>query len=209
LVGVASAGSFKEAPEGHRPGDVLRGARSVISLALRYSNASLENAPSRQYAIAYKVVNRELDRLAYWVSRMLQDEGFRAVHVPASPPYDLIRNRGDLSHKHAASLAGIGVFGKNDLLLAPQFGSRIRLVSVITDATLDPDEPVGLDLCGDCDACLRACPANALQGGRVVDKKACDAQHVEVGKLLQLSDWEQICGVCIRVCPVGQRVERK
>ncbi|MCF8069692.1 MAG: hypothetical protein K9L30_14025 [Desulfobacterales bacterium] len=203
LIGISSASAFSEAPEGHRPTDLMRNAASVIAMAMRYSDASLENAPSREYSIAYQVVNRELDFIAYRVARRIQDEGFRALQIPASPPYDMINNLGDLSHKHAAWLSGIGVFGKNDLLLTPQFGAKVRLVSVITEAILDTDVPLDIDLCGECDKCIRACPAKALGGNRIVNKKICDDQHVEVGERLQLSDWQQICGVCIRVCPVG------
>lgn len=203
LVGVAQAHSFMEAPKGHHPEDLLRGARSVIVMAIHLLDASLESAPNREYAITYSTVNQELNRIAFRVARFLQDKGYRALQVPASPPYDVERNMGDLSHRHAGQLAGIGVFGKNSLLLSPKFGPRIRLVSVITDAPLKADTPLNMDLCKDCDKCLRACPVGALKGERIVDKPKCDAQHVEVGEKLQLDDLD-ICGVCIRVCPVGK-----
>jgi len=203
LVGVAQAHSFMEAPKGHRPEDLLRGARSVIVMAIHLLDASFESAPNREYAITYSTVNQELNRIAFRVARFLQDKGYRALQVPASPPYDVERNMGDLSHRHAGQLAGIGVFGKNSLLLSTKFGPRIRLVSVITDAPLKADTPLNMDLCNDCDKCLRACPVGALKGERIVDKPKCDAQHVEVGEKLQLGDLD-ICGVCIRVCPVGK-----
>ncbi len=204
LVGVAKAESFAEAPKGHRPEELLRGARSVIVMAIHLLDASLESAPNREYSVTYNVVNRELDRMAFRVARFLQDKGYRALQVPASPPYDVSRNMGDLSHRHAGHLAGLGVFGKNSLLLSTKFGPRVRLVSVITDAPLTADKPLDLDVCEECDKCIRACPAGALRGERIVDKLRCDAHHVEVGKQLLLEDWEQICGVCIRVCPVGK-----
>ena len=204
LVGVAKAETFAEAPKGHRPEELLRGARSVIVMAIHLLDASLESAPNREYSVTYNVVNWELDRIAFRVARFLQGKGYRALQVPASPPYDVSRNMGDLSHRHAGYLAGLGVFGKNSLLLSTKFGPRIRLVSVITDAPLKADKPLDLDLCKECNKCIRACPAGALKGERIVDKLRCDAHHVEVGKQLQLEDWEQICGVCIRVCPVGK-----
>ncbi len=204
LVGVAKAESFTEAPKGHRPQELLREARSVIVMAIHLLDASLEYAPNREYSITYSVANRELNRIAFRIARFLQDKGYRALQVPASPPYDVSRNMGDLSHRHAGYLAGLGVFGKNSLLLSTKFGPRIRLVSVITDAPLTADKPLDLDLCKECDKCIRACPVEALKGERIVDKLRCDAHHVEVGKQLQLEDWEQICGVCIRVCPVGK-----
>jgi len=204
LVGVAQKDSFIEAPKGHSPEDLLRGARSVIVMAINLLDASLESAPNREYSITYNVANRELDQIAFRVARFLQDKGYRALQVPASPPYDISSKMGDLSHRHAGYLAGLGVFGKNSLLLSPKFGPRIRLVSVITDASLIADEPLDIDLCKDCDMCIRACPARALKADRIVDKLRCDMHHVEVGKRLQLADWEQICGVCILVCPVGK-----
>jgi epoxyqueuosine reductase QueG len=203
LVGVAQANSFMEAPKGHRPEDLLRGARSVIVMAIHLLDASFESAPNREYAITYSTVNQELNRIAFRVGRFLQDKGYRALQVPASPPYDMERNMGDLSHRHVGQLAGMGVFGKNSLLLSPKFGPRIRLVSVITDVPLKADTPLNMDLCNDCDKCLQACPVGALKGERIVDKPKCDAHHVEVGKKMHLGDLD-ICGVCIRVCPVGK-----
>jgi epoxyqueuosine reductase QueG len=124
--------------------------------------------------------------------------------VPASPPYDYERNMGDLSHRHAGQLAGIGVIGKSNLLLSERFGPRMRLVSVVTDALLETDEPLGIDLCKDCEECIRGCPSKALQGPLQIDKQVCDDYHVEAGHKLLLADGEQICGVCIRLCPVGR-----
>lgn len=204
LVGVARAESFAEAPEGHRPADLLRGARSVIAMAIHLPDAAFESAPSREYSMSYMVANRELDRIAFHVARFLQNAGYRSVQVPASPPYDLAKNMGDLSHRHAGYLAGLGVFGKNCLLLSATFGPRMRLVSVITEASLTADRPLELDLCQECSRCLRACPARAFMGERLVDKQKCDAHHIHMGDQLQLQSWEQICGVCIRVCPVGK-----
>jgi epoxyqueuosine reductase len=203
LVGVASADAFEGAPAGHHPRNLLRGARSVVVLGVHLLDGAFELAPSRQYSITYQTANLELDRTAFRVAKYLQSCGQRALQVPASPPYDLEHNMGDLSHRHAARLAGLGVFGKNSLLLSPQFGARLRLTSVITDAVLEPSAPLDLDLCGDCDICLHACPVDAFESPGVVNKSACDANHVRTGERLQLDGWEQMCGVCIRVCPVG------
>jgi epoxyqueuosine reductase QueG len=203
LVGVASADAFEGAPVGHRPGNLLRGARSVVVMAVHMLDGAFELAPSREYSVTFQVACQELNRIAYHVARYLQGEGHRALQVPASPPYDLERDMGDLSHRHAGQLAGIGVFGKNSLLLSPEYGPRIRLTSVITDAALEPSEPLGVDLCEDCNICLHGCPVDALEGPGIVNKTVCDANHVSIGERLQLADSEQICGVCIRVCPVG------
>lgn len=209
LVGIAPEKAFAVAPPGHRPQDFLKAARSVIVIAVALPHAALESAPSREYSASYMSANNELNRIAFRLAKFLQENGHRAVQVPASPPYALKRMRGDISHRHAGELAGLGVFGKNGLLLSPKYGARMRLVSVITDAILTPDKRLETDFCMDCDKCIRACPAKALKGGRRVDKKACDNQHLRMGKKLDLSDWEQVCGVCIRVCSVGIDAKRR
>jgi epoxyqueuosine reductase QueG len=205
LVRFARAASFEKAPDGHRPMDLLKGARSVIVIAIALPIATFESAPSREYSISYVVANRELDRIAFRIAKYLQDRGYRALHVPASPPYDLEKMMGDLSHKHASHLAGIGVFGKNSLILSPKYGGRIRLASIITDAPLETDKMLRFDLCKNCVRCIRACPARALKGDGIVDKLSCDRRHIEISKQLQLGDWEDCCGVCIRVCPIGRQ----
>ena len=203
LVGVAHASSFEGAPRGHRPESLLRRARSVVVMAIHVPDASFELAPSREYSAAYLVANAELNRAAFRVARFLESEGHRALQVPASPPYDYERNMGDLSHRHAGQLAGIGVIGKSNLLLSERFGPRMRLVSVVTDAPLEADEPLEIDLCKDCEECIRGCPSKALLGAHSIDRDVCDGYHVEAGRKLQLADGEQICGVCIRLCPAG------
>jgi epoxyqueuosine reductase QueG len=203
LVGIAHASSFGEAPSGHRPESLLRRAQSVVVMALHPPDGCFELAPSREYSASYNVANQELNRMAFRIARFLESEGHRSLQVPASPPYDLEANMGDLSHRHAGQLAGIGVFGKSNLLLSSEFGPRMRLVSVVTDVLLDADPPLEIDLCKDCDKCIAGCPSKALKGDRLIDKTTCDDYHVQVGENLQLADGEQICGVCIRLCPVG------
>lgn len=203
LAGIAPRQAFADAPAGHRPQDILRGAKSVVVIAVALPRGALEKAPSREYSASYMAANAELNRIAFRMAKALQEKGYRAVQVPASPPYDLKNMRGDLSHRHAGELAGLGVFGKNSLLLSPIHGARIRLVSVITDADLSPDKALRVDLCADCIKCIESCPAKALKGNRMVDKMACDDHHIRVGRKLGLAGGEQVCGVCIRVCPVG------
>lgn len=202
-VGIARSDSFTDAPSGHRPEDLLRGAKSVIVMAIRLLDAALENAPSREYSINYAVVNRELDRIAWKVGRSLQERGFRAVQIPASPPSNLTEDMGDLSHRHAGDLAGLGVIGRNSLLISKRFGPRIRLVSVVTDAELNADEPVDLRLCHGCRACVKACPAGAIGEDGVIDKPECSDYHEIIAKKLEFDDNLSACGICIRACPIG------
>ncbi|MGQ9722584.1 MAG: 4Fe-4S binding protein [Candidatus Jordarchaeum sp.] len=198
---VAEAYRFQEAPEGYRPNDILKDARSVVVLAIPLLKGVLRKAPSREYFLNYFMVNHELNSIALQLGCFLESEGFEAVPVPASYPYNVDENKGDLSHRHAAVLAGIGVLGKNNLLITKNYGPRVRLVSIVTNAPLKGDEPLNQNFCQGCEACIKSCPVNALISG-YIDKEKCVRQLRKNGKELKIN--ELICGVCIRVCPVGK-----
>ena len=66
---------------------------------------------------------------------------------------------GPFSHRHAATRAGLGEFGYNNVVLTPQFGPRQRFNSIITDAALVPDPLITKPIClrDGCKLCLKAC----------------------------------------------------
>ena len=73
-------------------------------------------------------------------------------------------NFGPFSHRHAATRAGLGEFGYNNLVLTPQFGPRQRFNSIITDAELVPDPLIDHPVClrDKCNLCRQACIADCI-----------------------------------------------
>lgn len=200
IVGIAEADRFGEAPEGHRPNDILEDAKSVVVLAIPLLKSVLRNAPSREYFLNYFMINHELNRIALKLGRFLESEGYEATPIPASHPYNVDENRGDLSHRHAAVLAGIGSMGKNNLLITKNYGPRVRLVSIVTNAPLVGDSPLNENFCEGCEECIKFCPVNALETG-YTNKEKCITQLKKIGKELNINDL--ICGICIKACPIG------
>ena len=113
-----------------------------------------------------------------------------------------------LPHKTIATLAGLGWIGKNCLLITPEFGSGVRLASLFTDAPLSCAEPVLESKCGNCTACVDACPGKALKGTlwkagmelqEILDVDACrearEKEWREWDKPYELSE------NCIAACP--------
>ena len=66
---------------------------------------------------------------------------------------------GPFSHRHAATRAGLGEFGYNNLVLTREFGPRQRFNSIVTDADLVPDPLIAEPIClrDKCRLCLKAC----------------------------------------------------
>lgn len=145
-----------------------------------------------------------LDQLAYKMASFLEDNGAKALPVPADDPYTFwdAENRygaGEISHKHAAAAAGLGVIGKNTLLVTPKFGNRVALVSILTDMNLEADDILQEELClPSCRRCVEACPAGAItDDGRVIQKLCRD----RCGTVLPRGFEAYACWECRRVCP--------
>ena len=106
------------------------------------------------------------------------------------------------SHRHAAYLAGLGTFGINNTILTPEFWPRVRFASIFTAAEIPPDPVMENELCTRCMRCVDACPVHALDGEEypcgLTDKRACATWSEELN-----SRYISPCGICIKVCPVG------
>jgi epoxyqueuosine reductase len=199
-------------------GGVIAGYPRAVSLGIVLPDPLVELLPVTGNPMgallyhhhAYDVVNRELDRIALHVSDALQQRGYRALPIPASLRTDQSGICGPISHKLAANLAGIGWIGRSCLLVTPAHGPRVRFVTVLTDAPLDPAGKPMENLCDTCTACVETCPARAFSG-RAFDKDEpretrFDAAACE--RYLENRRAESgvaVCGMCLWVCPHGRR----
>ncbi len=125
-----------------------------------------------------------------------------------------VTRQADVSHKAVATRAGLGWVGKCNLLVTPQYGSAVRLVSVLTDADLPVAQPVDSSRCGTCNACAEVCPADAPNGehwaagvgrDRFFDWRACR----DVKQRAQGAEPHKSCGLCMAVCPFTQSYLRR
>jgi epoxyqueuosine reductase len=196
------------------PETLLSGFKRGVSLGIpipKGALADVHTGPNPLYLHAYETVNSLLDHLAMRTAQLLEAAGGKALAIPASRTLDRENNRGNLSHKAVARLAGLGWIGKNILLVNPEYGPRLRFATVLTNLELEADVPLDRD-CGGCTRCTDACPAGAIKGvvakpypatrDVCVDMAACVAKLAEFKAELG----KDICGVCIRVCPFA-RVE--
>jgi epoxyqueuosine reductase QueG len=173
----------------------------AVSLGKALSGAVLEDIDDRPTALYfhhYRQANNYLDRGAFLVADFIQKAGARALPIAASQIVDWENQKAHVSHKHVGRAAGLGWFGRNNLLVNPELGSRFRLVTVLTDMPLEPGAPLERD-CGPCRACVAACPAGAIKESREdFDHKACYGTLQEFRRKGYVSQF--ICGICVRDC---------
>ncbi|MEO0205205.1 MAG: hypothetical protein ABIL22_00845 [candidate division WOR-3 bacterium] len=157
---------------------------------------TITDHPTLIYKQHYKTVNWLLDQAAYHLVQFIEEKGGRAIAIPASQTVDWQNQKGHISHKLLAVECGLGYIGRSGLVVHPEYGARVRYISVLTDLEFEPDKKITGD-CRACKKCIIACPAGAIseQG---VDLKKCLAKLKEFSRIQGIGQY--ICGVCVRVC---------
>lgn len=239
LAGISPVERFDGALKGHHPSDFVPKAKTVVAFGVallhhavywerHLADSEIVPPENRKDVLlkllyletGYAKVNDLLDMLALRVANFLEGLGYRSLFFPAtysSESVEFMRARipsffGLFSQRHAAVMAGLGEFGLNNVVVTPEYGPRIRLNSVITEAELIPSALISKKVClGEgCGLCIKNCPgAISLRPGfdpqavwyvppSRTDIKAC---------CLKLHPVHYCMGRCIKVCPVGNKIQ--
>ncbi len=182
----------------------------AISVGFRLSDSimeTIEDGPTTTYRYHYRQVNAHLDRIALQLTAHIQSNEYNAMPIGSSHIVNWQANTGHLSHKWIAYNAGLGWFGRNNLLVHPVYGSRMRYVTVLTDMPLTTGSPTDKD-CGDCYDCVGICPAGAIQKSREDFRlDLCSAKLDFFKKKWNMG--QQICGVCVKACIGPERRDKR
>lgn len=201
LCGIASIDRFDAAPEGFHPRDVLPQAQSVIVIARRFPAGVLACGTTVPYTVVRNMVTDVLDKLTFQFACDMEEDGVIAVPTGTTGPTEVDarngRMRNIISAKHAAEAAGLGVIGRNTLLITPQYGNMVWLSAMVCELPLAPDPLLENRYCGDCTLCTDACPVHAV-GKPELEQSAC--QHYAFG-VENGGEYKIKCYRCREVCP--------
>ena len=195
LFGVADTRDFSDYTGKRSPSFYVDTARSVIIIGHSVNDPMLDvwldSIDGKRH---YYFINEILGCIALEIISALFEVGNRAVLSPYS----------GIFAKDAAVLAGIGTIGKNNLLITEQFGPRVRLRVIVTDAELSKPPRKQGTFCDTCPRfCWSACPADAFSTGRF-NREACigySGEHTSK----PTSNSNLGCRECEFACPVGDR----
>jgi epoxyqueuosine reductase QueG len=121
---------------------------------------------------------------------------------------------GQFPIKLMASKCGVGYYGKNAIIQHPAFGSWISLSAYITDAELEPDDPLDGD-CDKCELCLSACPSGAIFAPYRCDVTRCidfNLGHNKRNIPLDIREkcsnlMGEGCTACRDICPKNRKLK--
>ncbi|MGL4565757.1 MAG: 4Fe-4S dicluster domain-containing protein, partial [Halioglobus sp.] len=109
----------------------------------------------------------------------------------------------DILHIPLAIDAGLGQLGKHGSLICREFGSSMRIATVLTDLPLAHDAPVDIavdDLCLGCRRCSLDCPVDAIADHKQMVRGE-EKWYVDFDRCAPYFTHTVGCGICIEVCP--------
>jgi epoxyqueuosine reductase len=184
-----------------RPADSFPWASSIVVAAVPYLQGGDGERDGRTLARfadgdRYARVRQVLDQIA----AALESEGDR---------FEIVYDDNRLIDRAVAVRAGVAWRGKSTMVLTPGAGPWILLGSVVTDAVLVSTPPMQRT-CGTCDACIPACPTDAIIAPGVLDARRCISAVLQrrgtIDRTLRSAIGGRIygCDECLTACPPGR-----
>jgi len=193
-VGFASVCDYRS-PNSPSIESLFPGARTIIVMAFQELAAC--ESPSPQMAMGARLDLMEFSRsTCYRLGRFVEGKlGSPAMTVPLSYPMDYSTPEkigvAEVSLRHAAIAAGLGTFGRHNLVVHPRFGTRVIFAAVLTKLDLAPDPPVEKNPCTDCGLCVSNCPAGALNVEGKTEVMKCLANSQPYGMRANIAFWSR------------------
>lgn len=202
-VGVASVEEYEHrVPNGQKPDFLAEGMSSIIVVTKHLLTGAVAVQDVATQSTNSHLALDTAEEVTYDLAEWLEERGH--VALPVSPEYadlDLKwTGAGLLDLKWTAEFAGLGHVGLNLNFLTPEYGSRVYLGALLTDAELEPDRPLEDPLCPglECGRCAVLCPPDAIprqaeRGAHVneyrdLDQKGCSqaAMRISIRSLYQV-----------------------
>ncbi len=188
--------------------NILPGCKSIIAIALPYAEGYKKViAPYKGLlsVVSYKkdyhkTVNRLLENLAAEMRKHFNFEYSACVDTTPLIDREICKN------------AGIGQYGKNNLLINENYGSFINLGYLLTDLEIPCADSQAVNICNDCAICIKSCPNNAIMEGGIIDATKCVSaltqtkKYIPVDYRINMKNQIYGCDMCQIVCPKNKKI---
>lgn len=192
----------------YKPSLIAEGCTHVVILLLNYHRSDYIKNRNSDYRISeyalgmdyHTVMRKKLHELSIFLQSLDENVKTRCC-VDTAPVFE----------KAMAERAGLGWIGKNTLLTRTE-GSKFFIGEIFTTLELNSDSPVK-NLCGSCDACIKACPTSALKPEGYIDARLClSCQTIErkqksIPDNISYAMGKNIygCDCCQNACPYNKK----
>jgi epoxyqueuosine reductase len=196
------------------PAKLLPGAKSVIVVGLNYKppKTSATGGVAKSAPFGRVTAFAQYDDYHPFIKKLLRQlADFIASVTCPSMQFKICVDSSPLLERALAVRAGLGIIGKNRMLVNPRFGPQIFLGEIITNIELEPDKPLK-ESCPDCGKCVAACPTGALKSDGSFDATKCISYlTIEANTDIPADLASKIgnhlfgCAECLLACPYQQK----
>ena len=185
------------------PRKILGKAKSIIALVKNYFPSEKQNDSAHFKIAKYAYGNdyhKVLKSKATVLVQTMQDKFKKAE-------FKIFVDSNTILEKAWAARCGLGWIGKNTLLINKKLGSFMFICIILTDIELEYDELLE-NHCGNCNACIEACPAGAIEKPFQLNASKCiscltieDYPSEQENVQESSRGWIYGCDICQDVCP--------
>jgi epoxyqueuosine reductase len=168
----------------------------AVVLGLPMDREVMLHATSVKASREVSRVYNQCSRLTVDIARHIRTLGWRAQGLP-------VNSSGEYLHIPMAIAAGLGELGKHGSLISREYGSNVRLTTVLTDLPLSVDEPIDIgveDLCAQCQLCTKACPPGAISDEKQM-VRGTRKWYVDFDRCVPYFSDTYGCAICLEMCP--------
>jgi len=183
--------------------NVFPKCKSIIAIGVPYAQGYKKPVTSCKGLLSvvsygedyHKKVALILNNLALEIKKQINFEYVSCVDTSPLMDREICKN------------AGIGQYGKNSLLINDRYGSFINLGYLLTDMEISNSTINTVDICNDCDICVKSCPNNAIFKDGGINSKRCVSNLTQTKNYIPLEYRHNMsnqiygCDICQLACP--------
>ncbi len=191
---------------------LLPGAKSAVILAVEVAKETLAMVFHPRKYLGRAVTGEILEPHFVWVTNKLENanneiatilrkDGYPSLALPSRGlPMKPASLMALLDYCHIAVEAGMGTIGHHSILITPEFGPRVRLGCLLTEAPIEPTvRKEEKDECIHCYGCVDICPVEAIKH----PDKTGKFYEVDLMRCKFYRNNADNCGLCMKVCGVA------
>lgn len=170
----------------------------VVAISYPKIETSLVHLSSCSHGIDYhKVIKEKLKVIKYF----LTSKNYKSsIYVDNNP----------LDERYLAYKAGLGFYGKNNLLINEKLGSFFFIGVILTDLICIVDKPIK-GKCTSCNLCIKACPTKAISSKGIHNSKKCLSYITQKKNITEyeeklINNCIYGCDICINICPYNKNI---
>ena len=174
--------------------------KNAIILGMEMKWDKIKTAPSAICEIEVFRVYKVLGDVTIKLTEYLKEQGYKSeAHHPFG---------GKLLYGPHVVAAGLGIMGRNGLIITPEFGPRQRWSIITTDAEIPKTPKRNLneleEFCKGCGLCVERCKGEAVHKEPIYKDKGI-ITHIDRSKCIASILDNNYCSYCLRICPQGQK----